>query len=130
MQPLARHYARMERRIAYTRRWFWRERTGGVSWGIRIQRAGCSRRFRATAPRARAGGQGSLIGGEGGSPCRAQPQLQTSNSLLKTSAEGAAERLRQAEKMAAMMVTTAGAVSGPHRRDATPRELRSLSCPS
>src|SRR5229473_2378314 len=129
MQPLARHYARMERRIAYTRQWFWRERTGGVSWGLRIQRTGCSRRFRAAAPRARAGGQGSLIGEEGGSPCRAQPQLQTSNSLLKTSAEEAAERPRQAG-MAAMMVTTAGAVSGPHRRDATPQELRSLSCPS
>src|SRR6266566_6615779 len=129
MQPLARHYARMERRIAYTRRWFWRERTGGVSWGLRIQRAGCSRRFRAAAPCARAGGQGSLTGEEGGSPCRAQPQLQTSNSSLKTPAEEAAERPRQVEMMAAMMVTTAGTVSGPHLRDATPRELRSLSCP-
>src|ERR1700694_4127744 len=116
MQRLARHHARMECRLSPTRRWLWRERPGGVSWGLRIQRAGCSRRFRAAAPRARAGAQGSLTGEEGRLPCRAQPQFLTSNSSSRTLAEEAAGRRPRAETVVMMEVVKEAIVVADHVR--------------
>src|SRR6266853_2660966 len=61
MQPLARHHARMERLFAPSHRRFWCEGPGSVSWGLRIQRAGCGRRFCPPAPCAGTNCQGSRI---------------------------------------------------------------------
>src|ERR1700682_868361 len=51
----------MEPLFAAARRRYWSERPGGVSWGLRIQRAACGRGFRASAPRPRTGGQGPRL---------------------------------------------------------------------
>src|SRR5207249_7065004 len=60
-QPLACHHSRMERPLTAAPRRFWPERPGGVSWGLRIQRAGRGRRFPATAPCAGARCQGPRV---------------------------------------------------------------------